>query len=391
MPTAKPMPIAAQTTRAVPPAQAENPSTTKVIDIAALMRSVDGDGSRTACENRSRELIQMLEAFVSPSTWKRAGGQGSMVYFASNHTLVVNNTAPVVQDVEKWIEKMHLAAPSELMISVMIFRCEKGMMEKLGFVKTSKGPQFFSPVERSKMMDQFKAERSFSILSAPHMVVRENQTGFFQTGGLVALPSLQPCTPTACPDDHCTAAPCSKMVPIGVTLRVTPRVSADRKFTHIRFESQTSNVAPLNRVTCEQPMAVQPVAYNVQESSATVVVPCGQTAVVPMGTERVAEKIETKIPMLESLPQLTVLFRTTATTTKEYETFALVTANVLGQAETPHPHPIQLSAHHTASMQERKPNAKVTAYQKAVAEGRMDDARRFALEALLADPTCFTK
>jgi hypothetical protein len=353
-----------------------SPLVTKVISIGDVILQTGTSGTKHALEDRAERLTNLLEGFIAPQSWTSAGGRGSMVYFATNHTLVVNNEERIVRDVETWIDRLRDASKPTVSVSIHQFRCAPGALAKLGY-DAKKGP-CLTATQRDEALKALQADPSFELLTAPRLAVCENQTGYCQIGQ--AVPSTGPA--------H--AAPF-----VGTTFRATPRIAPDGKTITVRVESEWTELAPIT-------VNATPMTAVAREcTNTTVAVPSGGTAIVPMGTKAMVTKTEWKVPVLGDVPVVESLFRGRCTETKDCDLFLFVTAAPLtGPGATamppmPRPEPKPAAVRYVATLPQptKGPTAceLVAEYRKACAEGRTDDAKALAVRALSLDPKCFTE
>lgn len=367
---------------------------TKVFDITEIVMQLGTKGSPAAVADRAERLTSLLEGFVEPASWKCAGGRGSMVFFAENYSLVVNNEPKVVASVETWLDKLRTASKPEVKVGIDRIRCDSATLATLGFAgRKAHEPIPLSPDQLAEMRKLLEADVRFERLESPRMQLLDNQTGFFQVGQHVATPGCA--APSAIPGQP--PVPTSVKF-VGISYRATPRIMPDGRTILLRLESEQCDAAPCKpAAACTEvpcPMASAP-AFNVQATTLTLAVPNGGTVLVPMSAQMVAERIQTKVPVIADLPMFDKLFSHTRTEPRQYETFVLVTANSQAGGSVA---PMALSAVPTTP---RMPDAAlrqmvvpppvdfVAAYRKACAEGRVADARNYALQALAADPKCF--
>lgn len=185
-PTVLPTPIAEWTP--TPPATAQ--LITKVMSIGDVILQPGTSGAKHALEDRAERLTNLLEGFVSPASWTSAGGRGSMVYFATNHTLVVNNEERVVRDVESSIDALRDMSRPILRVSIDQNGFAHGALAKLVFnAKTTN----LTPEQRERTLKA--CEAGPNAVAMPPMVKPEPKS--MPVRFVAALP--QPTKgPTAC-------------------------------------------------------------------------------------------------------------------------------------------------------------------------------------------------
>jgi Bacterial type II and III secretion system protein len=384
----KVLPVAMEWWPAAPAAiPAPTPLITKVIAIGDVILQPGASGSKSALVDRAERLTNLLEGFVAPQSWTSAGGRGSMVYFSTNHTLVVNNEERIVRDVESWIDRLRDASRPTVRVSIEKIRCAPGSLAKLGYDDTKK-TVVLTPAQRAQALKTIGSDPCFEVLTAPRMVLCENQTGFVQIGQQVPVSWAAPMPTGQAP------APVSTVF-VGSNIRATPRIAPDGRTIQLRLESQWSHQAPAK--PSESP------TVKSQTVTSTFAVPTGGTALVPLGKQSMPTRTEWKVPVLADVPVVEGLFRGSYTEAADYELFMLVTA---GPLTGPNAEPPVVVSQPQVKAAVRLVDAAppvpavppaltacelVAEYRKACGEGRTEDARKIATMALSIDPKCFTE
>src|SRR5262245_41728823 len=77
--------------------RAQNELTTRVFDISDLIRMCNLAGwIGGQWKDPVQGLIDFIQSTVDPGSWQKNGGPGSITYFAPTRTLIVRNTAEVI-------------------------------------------------------------------------------------------------------------------------------------------------------------------------------------------------------------------------------------------------------------------------------------------------------
>jgi hypothetical protein len=120
-----------------------------------------------------------------------------------------------------------------------------------------------------------RAEPGKEVLSRPQIMVADKQTGYFQIGQDVPYGVVQP------PKDG-VDAPVTKVEykSVGVTLRVTPRISADGRSILLQTEAQSTQLG----TPVDLGNGVTSPVFNTQASQTTVAIPDAGTVVLRTGT-----------------------------------------------------------------------------------------------------------
>jgi tetratricopeptide (TPR) repeat protein len=81
------------------PAKAQSEMVTRILTIDDLFRSqlsFGGGGVGAGNPISAQELIDLITSTIEPNTWKKNGGLGDITYFAPTRTLIIKNSAEVI-------------------------------------------------------------------------------------------------------------------------------------------------------------------------------------------------------------------------------------------------------------------------------------------------------
>ncbi|MBX9584703.1 MAG: hypothetical protein K2X87_30740, partial [Gemmataceae bacterium] len=182
-----------------------------------------------------------------------------------------------------------------------------------GLVLSAQGQSF------NLLIRALKAQGRIDILSRPQVQVADSQIGYVQVGQ--DFPYLGNSTLTA------TGVAQQSILyrPIGVTMRVTPRVNPDGKVL-MRVEPQISSVAAGlvslgNGVT-------QP-AFNVETVETTVLAADGETIVLGGLISKQDTRAENGIPFFKDIPYVGALFRYRSHQVQKREVLIIMTPHIV--------------------------------------------------------------
>jgi type II secretory pathway component GspD/PulD (secretin) len=170
----------------------------------------------------------------------------------------------------------------------------------------------------------------------------------------------------------------------GFRMTARPVVSADRKFVQVALNIEQSEPA-----TCPQGKVATMTLDKVLN------IPDGGT-VLCSGLKRVVEtRTECGPPVVNRIPYVNRLFRSVGYGRESQTMVVMVTPRIIISEEeetkataTPASEKV---APEPAGRQEKVVAELLRAYQAACAEGKSDEARKYARAALAIDPTCFRK
>src|SRR5262249_38202935 len=113
--------------------------------------------------------------------------------------------------------------------------------------------------------------------------------------------------------------------PIGVTMRVTPRVNPDGKVL-MRVEPQVSSVSP---TPINLGNGVNAPAFNVQTVQTTVLASDGETIVLGGLISKQDQRIENGYPFLKDIPYVGALFRYRTHQIQRREVLIIMTPHII--------------------------------------------------------------
>jgi type II secretory pathway component GspD/PulD (secretin) len=156
------------------------------------------------------------------------------------------------------------------------------------------------------------------ILSAPQLLLLDNQVGYFQDGQDVPYLGGSTLSTTGTQQDVLYRS-------VGVKLRVTPRINPDGKVI-MRIEPEVSSIQP-GQVNLG-PGVNSPV-FNLKTVQTTIQASDGETVVLGGLIRKTDTKSENKIPWFGDLPYVGSLFRYRQHDMERRETIFIVTPHVL--------------------------------------------------------------
>jgi Flp pilus assembly secretin CpaC len=346
-----------------------------------------------------------------------------------SNTLLVSAGHEQLKDVIKILDRLD-QAPPQVRVELMVLQVPADFTEKLGLRKPGEfgtKPWELSDHEHAMfyaLLRQAKQDGMLEILSRPQIQVMDNQTGFVQVG------SQHPC-PIAAADGKAAQV---EMIPVGLSARVTPRVSPDGKVllrVEMTYTSATPQPVNLGNGVMKTP------AFNVELIEQCVSLADGGTAVICGGTQTREVRQQFGPPVISNIPYINRLYTNVGISTERTEHLLVVTAHVVKPtAGTPPvavpppapvvramPYAVPLAAPAAlarpavvarpfvapaltppsaprpavpacceaacGSCDKAKAAELVKAYHTACAAGDKDAATRCAVQALALDPTCF--
>jgi type II secretion system protein D len=182
-----------------------------------------------------------------------------------------------------------------------------------GFVFSAANDSF------SLLVRALQAQGRIEVLSRPQVQVADNQTGYVQVGQ--DFPYLS----TSTVAQGGLAQQSVEYRSIGVTMRVTPRVSPEGKIL-MRVEPQVSSVTP---APVSLGNGIQSPAFNVQTVQTTVLASDGETIVLGGLISKQDTRQENGIPFFKNIPYVGALFRYRTHSVAKRELLIIMTPHIV--------------------------------------------------------------
>lgn len=220
----------------------------------------------------------------------------TMELTSDGKTLVVRNTAAVVEKVGPCIQAVRQAHNSQVKVEVRLLSVPSGH-EVVTKVFGDKPHASMTTAELSEFIERLQQSPAVSVLTNPQMTVLNKQTGFCQVGEAVPVPC---------------EGKSVRLQTVGTTTRVTPEVSADLKMLALVVEVEHSEKCG-SGIDC-------------QKAKLNVVVPDGGSMAFRVGSRTVERKVESKVPVVSEIPYVGRLFHSIGVWSEPTDVVAVVTA-----------------------------------------------------------------
>ncbi len=172
----------------------------------------------------------------------------------------------------------------------------------------------------TSFLDALSQEQLTDVQAEPSTTTLDNSEATLFSGSTISY-LLTPPVPSG---QITSVAPQIQTKEIGITLKVTPRVTANRQL-NLTVEATQEQLV---RVTAAGPET------NRRNSKNEVLVADGETAVIGGLTQTQISKNRTGIPILSSLPLIGRLFSETETIERKQDLLILITPHILDDGET---------------------------------------------------------
>jgi type II secretory pathway component GspD/PulD (secretin) len=394
---------------------------------------------KTACSQKSGtmedQLITLITSTVAPQSWQSKGGRGTIEYFPLSMALVVNQTPDVQEQIAEMLAALRRLQDAEVAVEIRYVSVSENLVERLGTLPPAEagnaadGPAaphvtFLDDKQLVQLMEGIQGDTRSNVMQAPKLTVANGQAGvirvmdkkYFVTG----------LTTTHDADGNICFIPKNEAHDLGMETSVQPTISADRRSVQLHLKvhhaALVSDAVPLFPVTTyikpvkEDGTKGEPVPFTqyIQQPSfdthavdTTLSIPEGRTALLGgwQQTHEVRVANDSTPPVLSKIPYINRMFKNVGYGRETEHVFILVTPRIIINEETeervaaptipraePAPGAAEESEPPVADMARQGKVARLLAkYHQACADGRLDDARKLAKQALKLDPACFDK
>jgi type IV pilus assembly protein PilQ len=305
----------------------------------------------------------------------QCASRGSVAFDQKTNTVIVSETAARLANIESYVHDLDVRTP-QVTIKAKIIAVDRTGTEQLGIAYDLGSPDLFSnalvtrflPGGQTAVPGDFRvnlagdalagvanAARPYKTSAALSLLYNMTLGGFNLTSFIDALSSVQLTdvqaepsvttadnkeallfagstlafllTPPIVPGQIQAVAPQIQRQDIGITLKVTPHVTANREVQLDVFAEQQTLIS----VTTAGP------STNKRNSTNQVLVADGETAVIGGLTQTEVQRNRSGIPLLMDLPGIGKLFSQTETVERKQDLLILITPHIVDQGEAVRP------------------------------------------------------
>ncbi len=291
-------------------------------------------------------------------------GRGVVTFEEKTNTLLITETVSRLPEIVSYVKDLDVRTP-QVAIKAKIIAVDRTATEEMGISYDFGNPtSYFNALNPRGTPGEFtvnlggdafigvaNANRTFGSSSAISLIYNtvlggNNITAFLDALSSQSLSDVQAepstttidnrkaslfagteiaflLTPPAVPGQIQAIAPVIQRQKIGITLEVTPHVTANRQISMDISATQQS----LLGITVAGPEISERAATN------EVLVADGETAVIAGLTQTQVTRIESGIPILSRLPLVGVLFRETRVVERKQDLLILVTPHIVDEGE----------------------------------------------------------
>jgi hypothetical protein len=376
--------------------------TYQVADLVIPLPSATAGKKAKPGSTTEDKLIHQIVENVSPLSWDKHGGPGTIQYFAPTMSIVVNQDLATQEQVADLLARLRKDQDTQVSVELRLVTITDDVYARLGEayklpphilwnrnvadeagermgvdfepkvagkVKSSqhKETTFLSEAEMYKFLEQAANDVHTNVMTAPKMTVMAGQKASLTAGEGIRNYLHSPATADFC-----------------LHFGVKPEVSADQRFVKLALKLEDlGETAPIHKV---------------------VVVPNGRTVVLGGYRAPCQKTHEEAPPVICDIPYLNRLFTNECPAPESRRVLVLVTPRIIPpQEEVAVVKPPVAAAvgwvhsePRTLATEIEKPARQVNvlaellqAYDSACTEGRGDEAEKLARAALILDPTCF--
>ena len=361
-------------------------------------------------KTRGAELIKKITSNVEPKSWASACGQGSIEYFPMGMALVVNHTPDVQTAVARYLDSLRKLQDQQVTTQLYLVTVSDAWFEKYGLAKEfwPCAGECAQPAARAKIITAEAVARMIQALQddprtnftqAPKITTLTGQPARLKVGDTERFVTSFSVKSV---NGNLIYVPKTEEHEMGVHFSVEPTVQTDGNVriavSGLVREHAVLPVPMTPLTTVVQPVPEkgkrgEPVPFTqfLQEPKIitrtvtdTVVIPDGGSALFYGGSGTVEETIKERLPTLSDVPVLASVFARDKKVTNTNHLLVVLTAHVVRPDSD-----VKQCAECCPA--DGKLSKLLSDYKQACGLGKVEEARRLAIECLAIDPTCFGK
>ncbi|HEX3146777.1 MAG TPA: BON domain-containing protein [Gemmataceae bacterium] len=368
---------------------------------------VVGAPQAVAPKTLEAELIRNITTAVEPKCWSVAGGKCTIDYFKIGMALVVNAEPSVHEAISKFLDATRQMQDRQVVSEIRLMTVSDEWFQQSGLARecapakgaSNPAPRFYTNSEFATMMRAAKADGQVEVITAPKLTCLNGQAGRIRSGETAHY--LTGFTMNS-ENGKLVYVPKNEAHELGVDLTIAPTVAADNRSIKLTVNGCVREHGVLPVPTTPVTMLLQPTpesgkhaemapfTHLLQEPriitrtvADTVVVPDGGTVLLYGGKASIQTTAKETVPMMKDIPFLEALFVAEKKQTTTNHLLVVVSSRIIRESE------LEECVQCTAGS--GKLPKLLHEYGRACKEGRIDEARRLAIECLAIDPTCFAK
>ncbi|HET6576125.1 MAG TPA: hypothetical protein VFG68_21160 [Fimbriiglobus sp.] len=333
--------------------------------------------ARPLRECRADQLMKLVTGMIRPYSWDAHGGPGKISFYEIGGAMVVNNSPEVVAEVQDLLTSLRRLQETVIAVECRLLTVPAGFGRKSVFgdcgCEHDAGPVAFLTADQvGDLMHGVQKVPGAGVMQAPKISLFNGQTTELSCGEVVR--TFTTGLDVRSNDEQSVFVPRQQAERLGTVLGLQATLAADRRSVRLAFDLRQSEL--------DGPVELVPVKYMVtpvfEGGSQGVPVPVTQFLQKPRIARRAAKRVV-------ALPDGGTVAVPLGSRKADREVIALLTARVIHQTAT------EVDAKPCCAAVKESPAAElVAAYRRACAAGRTEEAMRLAMQALAADPACFT-
>lgn len=353
------------------------------------------------------ELIKTITQGVEPKSWSSAGGENQIDYYPLGLALVVSAPASTHRAIEELLKVLRQGDDQQITIAGYFLTINDAGLRACDFRFTDADgtkralPRTMKMAQFQELMKGLQGEPTTNICQLPRVTalneqpatVKAGDTEYFVTGVTVAPKN-----------GTLKATPQTVRHDLGMMFCVKPSLVAGGKQIDLAIEASVREhgCLPVPSHTLRLPVAGSGTAEVDQASlggalnqliqepkiitrsvKTTTKIGNDEVLLLYAGKATIERMERDSLPMLDKVPVVSALFtRDRPNATTNHLILAVHAKRIVIEDESNKKAAAELSS---------KLGQLLRQYQECCAQGKVDEARRLAIECLAIDPTCFSK
>jgi len=175
------------------------------------------------------------------------------------------------------------------------------------------------------VLNAAEEQSKVKIISRPSILTSTNQQAIIYIGQQLPMQS----TTVDNSGDSPTRTTVVKYQPIGITLKVTPTVSSDKKSISLAIDLEETEIASGSTLANDQGIMTNPPIINIISVKNSVILRNGETTVIGGLTKNDDTKSKNRLPFLHKIPVLGKVFKSDFVNNVETEQFVFITPTIV--------------------------------------------------------------
>jgi general secretion pathway protein D len=202
---------------------------------------MDGDNPKTAKKTLEKELIDLICNTISPQSWDGRGGAGSIQYFPTGISIVVDQTEEIHADIRQLLAALRRLQDVQVAVEIRLVQVSDRIIQDMGdlVVRSQDGVAELTDCQVLKLMQRALRDRKSSVLQTPRITVFNGQKGSLN---IVTPHTYVTGMKMTKKDGRIVISPKKETIDLGFKASLRPVLSGDRREVRLNLNLSMSSV-----------------------------------------------------------------------------------------------------------------------------------------------------